>query len=141
MENLQIVVMPDCMPPTRAHEQDAGLDLCAATQVMINPHETQKIPLGVKVAIPQNHVGLLVVRSSLGKRDLGLANDVGIIDSGFTGELCALVQNRGRVSQVVRAGERIAQLILIPIIIPTIIKVDRLEETARNTGGFGSTGN
>lgn len=126
--------------PTRAHQHDAGLDLYAAEQKMIHPHSHEKIRLGVKVAIPKGYVGILVPRSSLGTRDLGLANDIGVIDSGFTGELCALIQNRGRVSQVIREGDKIVQLLIIPIVTPNITVVQELAETDRGDGGFGSTG-
>lgn len=141
-ENMQlpVAIVRDVPPPKRAHPTDAGLDLYAAEQKMIHPHSHEKIRLGVKVAIPKGYVGILVPRSSLGTRDLGLANDIGVIDSGFTGELCALIQNRGRVSQIINLHERICQLVLVPIITPQLKLVERLDTTQRGTGGFGSTG-
>ena len=141
-ENMQlpVAIVRDVPPPKRAHPTDAGIDLHAAQQVMINPHETKKIPLGVKTAIPAGYVGLLIARSSLGTRDLGLANDIGVIDPDYRGELCALIQNRGRVSQIINLHERICQLVLVPIITPQLKLVERLDTTQRGTGGFGSTG-
>ena len=141
-ENMQlpVAIVRDVPPPKRAHPTDAGLDLYAAEQKMIHPHSHEKIRLGVKTAIPAGYVGLLIARSSLGTRDLGLANDVGIIDPDYRGELCALIQNRGRVSQIINLHERICQLVLVPIITPQLKLVERLDTTQRGTGGFGSTG-
>lgn len=140
MPIIPMVVDPQ-YPPTRAHHDDGGLDLMATETKRIDPHSNELIGTGVKVAIPQDHVGYLHVRSSRGaKYDLGLANDVGVIDSGYRGEIMVALQNRGRVSQLVKAGERIAQLVVLPITTPVFQVVDSLDDTARGEGGFGSSG-
>ena len=140
MITIPMVVDPQ-YPPTRAHSDDAGLDLMATTTKRIDPHSNELIGTGVKVAIPQDHVGLLFPRSSMGaKHDLGLANDVGVIDAGYRGEIKVALQNRGRVSQLVRAGDRIAQLVIVPIMTPRFKIVESLGTTKRGEGGFGSTG-
>lgn len=127
--------------PTRAHATDAGLDLYATETRRIDPHESVLIGTGVRTAIPVGYVGKLHIRSSLGaKKNLGLANDVGIIDSDYRGEIKAAVQNRGRVSQLVTAGDKIAQLIVETIELPDVEIVDELPPTERGAGGFGSTG-
>lgn len=127
--------------PTRAHATDAGLDLYAAETRRTDPHENVLIGTGIRTAIPVGYVGKLYIRSSLGaKKNLGLANDVGIIDSDYRGEIKAAVQNRGRVSQLVTAGDKIAQLIVETIELPDVEIVDELPPTERGAGGFGSTG-
>lgn len=127
-------------PPTRAHTDDAGLDLMITQSVTINPHETRMVGTGVAVALPPNKVGFVSVRSSTGLKDLGLANDIGVIDSGYRGEIKLLLQNRGRVSQHLPAGTRVAQLTVLPIDIPKFKVVETLDTTTRGEGGFGSSG-
>lgn len=139
MSTMHITCDPK-FPPTRAHTGDAGLDLMITQSVTINPHETKIVGTGVAVALPPNTAGFVTVRSSTGLKDLGLANDIGVIDSGYRGEIKLLLQNRGRVSQYLPAGTRVAQLIVLPIDIPGIKVVENLDTTARGEGGFGSTG-
>ena len=126
------------MLPVRAHEADAGADLKAARDVAIRRGDTAKVSTGVRVSIPEGCFGLLAARSSLCGRGLMMLNGVGIIDSGYTGEVPgAARENR---TQRVAAGERIAQLIIVPCELPTFRRVDKLEDTERGEGGFGSTG-
>lgn len=128
------------MLPVRAHEADAGADLKAARDVAIRRGDTAKVSTGVRVSIPEGCFGLLAARSSLCGRGLMMLSGVGIIDSGYTGEIQVPLANVGSRTQHVAAGERIAQLVIVPCMLPTFRRVDKLEDTERGEGGFGSTG-
>ena len=133
-------VCPAGMFPVRAHTHDAGADLRTPRHVKIMPGEIKAVPTGVRVAIPEGYVGLLFARSSLCNFGVMLANGVGVIDSGYTGEIQVPLANVGSRTQRVAAGERIAQLIIVPCELPTFRRVEALEKTERGEGGFGSTG-
>lgn len=139
MMEIETVCAAD-MLPVRAHEADAGADLKAARDVAIRRGDTAKVSTGVRVSIPEGCFGLLAARSSLCGRGLMMLNGVGIIDSGYTGEVQVPLANIGNRTQRVAAGERIAQLIIVPCELPTFCRVDKLQETKRGEGGFGSTG-
>lgn len=127
--------------PYRKHATDAGSDLTIVRDVIVQHGQVTFVSTGVAVAIPENHVGYVIPRSGLGtKHGLALANTIGVIDSDFRGEIeLALTLNRpGRV-QLAR-GSRVAQLVIQPIIVPEWVRADRLDETERGDGGFGSTG-
>lgn len=128
------------MLPVRAHEHDAGADLRASEYHSIGSGQFATVPTGVRVSIPEGCFGLLAARSSLCKRGLLMANGVGIIDAGFTGEIKVPLFNAGNTPSNVLAGERIAQLVVIPCELPTFKMVDELGDTERGEGGFGSTG-
>lgn len=134
--------MPHRYLPIRAHALDAGIDLHAARTRYIERGEITGIPLGVAVAIPEGHVGLLTLRSSLGRKGVAMANGVGVIDSGYRGELIALVTAWDDDPPRIEAGDRIAQLLVVPIATPAVEIVDILPASAdgRGTDGFGSTG-
>lgn len=139
MKEIDTVCAAD-MLPVRAHEADAGADLKAARDVAIRRGDTAKVSTGVRVSIPEGCFGLLAARSSLCWRGLLMANGVGIIDAGFTGEIKVPLYNAGNTPSNVLAGERIAQLVILPCELPTFRRVDELQETERGEGGFGSTG-
>lgn len=139
MKEIDTVCAAD-MLPVRAHEADAGADLKAARDVAIRRGDTAKVSTGVRVSIPEGCVGLLAARSSLCWRGLLMANGVGIIDAGFTGEIKVPLYNAGNTPSNVLAGERIAQLVILPCELPEFRRVDKLEDTERGEGGFGSTG-
>ena len=127
--------------PTRAHPTDAGLDLCAAETTHIPPRVVTLVPTGIAVAIPAGHVGLLIARSSLAvKKAMTLANGVGIIDSDYRGEIKIPIIPLDGCHNLIQAGQKIAQLIIIPTARPTVEVVSELPESARGLGGFGSTG-
>lgn len=128
------------MLPVRAHVHDAGADLRASEGAFIGSGRFAKVSTGVRVSIPEGCVGLLAARSGLCARGLLMANGVGIIDAGFTGEIKVPLYNAGNTPSNVLAGERIAQLVILPCELPTFRRVDKLEETERGEGGFGSTG-
>ena len=131
---------PTAEMPTRAHPTDAGLDLHAAEAAILEPLTPTLVPTGIAVAVPDGHVGYLHVRSSLAaKRWIMLANGVGVIDPDYRGEiLVPLVSLRGM--NTIPRGERIAQLVIVPCVIPTLDVVPTLPETVRGAGGFGFTG-
>ena len=126
------------MAPTRAHRDDAGLDLRAAGSARIAYGSLYMVDTGTAVSIPQGHVGLLVARSSLCIKGLMLANGVGIIDPGYHGTV--KVPLFGLSADEIEAGERIAQLVIVPIADVEPVEVEEFEESERGMGGFGSTG-
>lgn len=128
------------MLPVRAHEHDAGADLRASEYHSIGSGQFVTVPTGVRVSMPEGYFGLLAARSSICKRGLLMANGVGVIDSGYTGEIKVPFFNAGNLPSIVMAGERIAQLVILPCELPAFRLVAKLEETERGESGFGSTG-
>lgn len=128
--------------PTRAHEGDAGLDLYACEAAHIGPGERWSVGTGVAVEIPEGHAGLVLPRSGLAqKHGIALVNAPGLIDSGYRGELRVLLLNTDPAETFrVDEGDRIAQLVIVPIVLPTPIEAEALSESARGDGGFGSSG-
>lgn len=126
---------------TRAHPTDAGADLRTPYDVTIHPGEMEVIDTGIAVAIPAGHVGLVFVRSSMGmKRRCTLANGTGVIDQDYRGTIKVAVVNGGHEDVELEAGERVAQLVIVPCATPVPQAVDTLDETGRGMGGVGSTG-
>jgi dUTP pyrophosphatase len=129
---------PAAILPTRAHPDDAGLDLYALEDTLVPPGEGRLLRTGVAVAVPAGHVGLVCDRSSLARRGLKTAG--GVIDAGYRGELGVVVWNISPEPQPVKKGERCAQLLVIPIATPAPVESQDLGDTVRGLGGFGSTG-
>lgn len=123
--------------PTRAHPNDAGLDLYATEDGWIFPKCRKTFGTGCHIAIPSGFVGMLTSKSSL--MDVGITNR-GTIDSDFTGSIKAVLFNHSWKFIKIRKGQKIAQLVIMPIIRPELELVDELEDTERGSGGFGSTG-
>jgi len=124
--------------PVRAFPDDAGLDIFTPDMLIIKPHKSVKVDTGVHVEIPKGYVGFLKSKSGLNvKRNL---IGEGVIDSGYTGSIVVKLYNLGEDIVLINAGEKIIQLVLLPIITPELEVVDELEATERGTGGFGSTG-
>lgn len=129
--------------PTRGSEKAAGVDLYAAStyDIVIQPHQTAKVGTGIAVSIPDGYFGAIFARSGLAtKKGLRPANAVGVIDSDYRGEVIVALHNDTDVEQTVEAGDRIAQLVLIPYLNFEFEEVSELDETERGEGGFGSTG-
>lgn len=138
---MKIKVLDKNCIPVKAHSIDAGFDVKARTEFVIPPKETAMIPTGVCVEIPVGMVGLLFPRSSISKTPLRMCNSVGVIDSGFTGEIKVPLQNTHHNLMVhVNQYDKIAQLVIVPLVDVSIEIVDELEESERGDGGFGSTG-
>lgn len=129
---------PAAVLPTRAHPDDAGLDLYGLEDATVAPREGRVLRTGVAVAVPAGHVGLVCDRSSMAKRGLKTAG--GVIDAGYRGEVGVVVWNISGEAQTVKKGERIAQMLVIPIATPAPVDTADLGETARGAAGFGSTG-
>lgn len=130
--------------PARATEASAGMDLSASLTepVEIPPHEIRLIPTGLAAAPARSDVMLMLcARSGLAsKHGIGMANGVGIVDADYRGEICVPLINQSDVPFTVTDGLRIAQMIVVPVILPEIAESDILPETDRGSGGFGSTG-
>lgn len=132
---------PDLPLPAYAHPGDAGLDLHAADTTTLAPGARALVPCGIAIAVPEGHVGLVNPRSGLAV-DLGLTvlNGPGTIDAGYRGELKVLLVNHGDAPVEVTHGQRIAQLLVVPVVAVDVREVDHLDPTGRGAGGFGSTG-
>lgn len=126
--------------PTRGSKDAAGLDLYSPFHIKVTADSQKKIPLGVAVEIPKGYMGLLVPRSSMSKTPLRCANSVGIIDADYRGELSIVYENVSCNEYTIFRGDRIAQLIIIPVAMVDVLEVDTLSETERGDGGYGSTG-
>ena len=129
--------------PTYGSLEAAGADLyaCLDADVVIVPGQTAFIPTGLAMEIPKNCAGLIYARSGLAcKRDLAPANKVGVIDSDYRGEFMVALHNHGNQDQTVCHGDRIAQLVITPVLTPAYTLVEELSDTERSAGGFGSTG-
>ncbi len=127
--------------PTRAHPGDAGVDLRARSGGSLEPGERCLVPTGIAVAIPSGYAGLVVPRSGLAVRHgIGVVNAPGLIDAGYRGEVGVVLVNHGDVLFTFERGDRIAQLVVVPVWSGDPVEVDELPSTPRAGGGFGSTG-
>jgi dUTP diphosphatase len=143
MGDLRVVrLRDDAVVPTRAHPGDAGLDLVAVSRLELAPGERGIVDTGVAVAVPDGHAGFLLRRSGLAaNHGVTVLNAPGLIDSGYRGELKVILLNTDREATfVVEPGERIAQLVLLPIGLFEPLEVEQLDSTERGHGGHGSTG-
>jgi dUTP pyrophosphatase len=133
---------PRATLPTRAYPGDAGLDLYALEQAVLAPGERASIPTGIAIEIPEGQAGLVLPRSGLAaKHGIALVNAPGLIDAGYRGELRVLLLNTDRAqSFTVASGDRIAQLVLVQVMMPEVAEVEQLAPSERGGGGFGSSG-
>lgn len=129
--------------PTYGSAEAAGADLyaCVEGSITVAPGETVFIPTGIALEVPKGCAGLVYARSGLAcKRGLAPANKVGVIDSDYRGEITVVLHNHGNTAQTVENGERIAQLLITPVLQSAYEETENLSDTVRNLGGFGSTG-
>ena len=134
----------DAILPTFGSKEAAGADLyaCLEAPVTIEPGKTAFIPTGLAMELPVGCVGLIYARSGLAcKRGLAPANKVGVIDSDYRGEFIVALHNHGEQPQVISPAERIAQLVVTPVLMPEYVEAASLSDTQCGEGGFGSTGN
>lgn len=132
---------PEVEIPTRSHIGDAAVDLQARYDITLEPGERAAVPTGIAVAIPVGFAGLVLPRSGHARRlGVGVVNGPGLIDSGYRGEVSVLLINHGTEAVRFARGDRIAQLAVVPVAAVEWVEVVELDETARGTGGFGSTG-
>ena len=137
-------IRDDAKIPFRATDGSAGMDLyaCIDEAVEIMPHEIRVIPTGIAIELESaDYVAYIYARSGLAiKNGIAPANCVGVIDSDYRGEVCVGLLNQTEKAFTVNPEERIAQMVISPVILPTIEVVDELSDTQRGAGGFGSTG-
>jgi dUTP pyrophosphatase len=128
--------------PRYAHEGDAGLDLYAAADVVIEPGHRALVPTGIAIAIPDGFAGFVQPRSGLALRHgLSLVNTPGLIDSHYRGEIKIIAVNLDPATPVsIARGDKIAQLVIQAVVRARLAEVEELDETLRGEGGFGSTG-
>ena len=139
--NVKIVLSEGVSVPQYKTVGSAGCDLCAAQDGRVWPGMSSVVPTGIKVSIPPGHEGQVRSRSGLAaKNTVFVLNSPGTIDSDYTGEICVILMNVGHVPFSYRKGDRIAQLVIAPVIQAEFEAVDCLEKTERGAGGFGSTG-
>ena len=136
---------PNAVLPTRATSGSAGLDLyaCLDAPLCIPGHGHALVPTGIAIALPtpKEAAAFVFARSGLAvKHGLGLLNAVGVIDSDYRGEIRVGMVNQFDEDYTLQPGERIAQLVILPILLPELRELDTLPETERGAGGFGSTG-
>jgi dUTP pyrophosphatase len=134
---------PNAVLPVYGTAGAAGADLvaCLEQDVTVAPGQTVFIPTGLSMEIPAGCAGLIYARSGMAcKRDLAPANKVGVIDSDYRGEIMVALHNHGSHEQTVASGERIAQMVITPVLTPVYVETEALTDTVRGTGGFGSTG-
>ena len=124
--------------PERAHATDAGADLRTPHDVIVMPNDSVVIDTGVHIELPPNTVGMLKSKSGLNVKH-GITSE-GVIDVGYTGSIRVKLYNHSDKPCELKAGDKVSQLVVMPILIPTFELVDELEKTERGDGGFGSTG-
>lgn len=130
--------------PKRATEGSAGADLyaCIDDDITIRPGELAMIPTGIAIELPDSGMGaFLFARSGLGvKHGICLSNGVGVVDSDYRGEICVGLCNVSDRAYTVKPGERVAQMVIMPVVCADFMETNGLSDTARGSGGFGSTG-
>jgi dUTP pyrophosphatase len=132
---------PEAVLPAQAYAGDAGLDLAACERVVLRPGERAVVATGVAVAVPEGFAGFVQPRSGLAARSgITIVNSPGLIDSGYRGELKVVLQNTdGERTFVAEPGERIAQLVLVPVPAVELVEVEELPASERGVRGFGSS--
>lgn len=135
---MKVVLDKGAYMPTRAHEADAGYDLYSRETATIFPNSSGVFDTGVHLEIPKNYCGLLVSKSGLNVH-FGCQSE-GLIDSGYTGSICVKLYNHGTRAVRIHEGQKISQLVLLPILTPELELAVSLENTERGDNGFGSTG-
>jgi dUTP pyrophosphatase len=127
--------------PGHAHPGDAGTDLFARRDVVLGPGEWDMVPTGVAIALPDGFVGLVAPRSGLAMRHgISVVNGPGVVDAGYRGELRVIIINHGTETVNLSRGDRIAQILVVPVAEVVFEVVEELPESPRGDGGFGSTG-
>lgn len=135
---MKIKLDPGAYIPTRAHEWDAGYDLYSREDAIIYQNGSGTFDTGVHMAIPRNYCGLLVSKSGLNTKE-GVQS-TGLIDADYTGSICVKLYNHGSKAVEIKRGQKISQIVILPIITPELEVVDEMEDTDRGINGFGSSG-
>lgn len=129
---------PRAKLPLRAHPTDSGADLFALERTVLPPHSIAKVHTGVAVELPENTSGIIWGKSSVESK--GIKAMAGLVDAPYRGELIVCMYNLNDTEFVFEAGQKVAQLVVLPTLYPTFEEVEELSGTARGAGGFGSTG-
>lgn len=137
MDKIKIMLDEGAKAPTRAHEDDAGLDIYAMESGCVPAWTCRAFRTGLHVEIPHGYVGILFAKSGLNVNH-GITS-TGVIDSGYTGEIIVNLHGNGK-NYTVKKGDKISQLVILPIVTPTVEVVESFEKTDRGDNGFGSTG-
>ena len=143
MVRINVKLLDNSLPlPDYAHKGDAGLDLYSTIDITLKPLERKMIPTGIKVAIPEGYAGFVQPKSGLAiNKGLSLVNTPGLVDSGYRGEINAIVINLDSKNDIqIKRGDKICQLVIQKIESVDIEVTEDLDETSRGEGGFGSTG-
>ena len=135
---MKIMLDAGAFMPEKAHTADAGWDLKSPIDIVLLPEESEVIHTGVHVQIPYGFAGILISKSGLNVKH-GVTS-TGLIDSGYTGEIAVKLYNHSRATYWVNAGDKISQLVVIPVVYDELEIVTELEETERGANGFGSSG-
>lgn len=133
----------DAVVPEYATKGAAALDLryCGDGELVLRAGSSVSVPTGIAIAAPEGTVAIVCARSGLAfKKSVSLVNGIGVIDSDYRGEICVGLINHGREDLTVAPGDRIAQLMLMPVFAAELVETDELDRTERGDGGFGSTG-
>ena len=129
---------PRAKLPLRAHPTDSGADLFALEHTVLPPHAITKVRTGVAVELPENTSGIIWGKSSVESK--GIKAMAGLVDAPYRGELIVCMYNLNDTEFVFEAGQKVAQLVVLPTLYPTFEEVEELTDTSRGAGGFGSTG-
>jgi len=135
---LEVVLEDGAFMPVRAHEEDAGLDVFSREDKVIPAKGAAIFDTGVHVGLPKGFVGFIKSKSGLNIKH-GIQSE-GVIDAGYTGAIITKLYNHSDVDYEVKRGDKITQLVILPIVTPTPVLVESLDKTERGDGGFGSTG-
>ncbi len=137
MITIPVTVEPGGYQPVKAHESDAGFDLKTPETFWVHPSEHVTVDLRVHMLIPEGHVGLITSKSGLMAKGL---TSRGTVDAGYTGSIRAVIYNHGKEGYKFVRGDKVTQIVILPLPKVELAFVDKLEETERGDGGFGSTG-
>lgn len=129
---------PQAKLPLRAHETDSGADLFALTRTVLPPHAVTHVHTGVCVELPEQTSGIIWGKSSVESK--GIKAMAGLVDAPYRGELIVCMYNLNDTEFVFEAGQKVAQLVVLPTLYPSFVQADQISQTSRGSGGFGSTG-
>lgn len=135
---MEIILKGGARMPTRAHPTDAGLDLYSRDDNIVPARGSAIFDTGVRISLPKGTAGLIVSKSGLNVR-FGITSE-GLIDEGYTGSIVVKLYNNSDKNYYVSAGDKISQLVIIPVLTPELVITNMFEETARGDNGFGSSG-
>lgn len=129
---------PQAKLPLRAHDTDSGADLFALTRTVLPPHTVTHVHTGVCVELPEQTSGIIWGKSSVESK--GIKAMAGLVDAPYRGELIVCMYNLNDTEFVFEAGQKVAQLVVLPTLYPSFVQADQISQTSRGSGGFGSTG-